>query len=317
MNTNLAVMSEPIFLIGAERSGTTLLRLMLDCHPNIAFECEFEYVVDYFAENNYPSVAKYYEHLETDRIFQSSGFAIDRSFDYPQLVNSFLVQKKEQAGKYFVGATVHRHFDRLLKIWSDAKFIHIIRDGRDVASSCVKMNWAGNVWTGCDRWLEVEKLWLQLKPNLDSSRYLEIHYEDLIAEPQDTLDYICKFIGTRFDPAMFDYARTTSYSLPNPKLSGQWQSKLSPREIRLLEAKIGDFLLQSDYELSQFTPKKINQIVAIFLKVHSKLAVILGRINIYGLSLIASNWLSKHLDLKQWHKEVQLEFNSIDTARLK
>ena len=71
--SNLSVFSQPIFLVGAERSGTTLLRLMLDCHPHIAFHSEFEFVVDYFRDNSYPSLEDYYEHLATDRIFQSSN----------------------------------------------------------------------------------------------------------------------------------------------------------------------------------------------------------------------------------------------------
>ena len=317
MDLNFDVMSEPIFLVGAERSGTTLLRLMLDCHPNIAFECEFEYVVDYFSGDNYPPIAEYYDRLETDRIFQSSNFEIDYSLNYPQLVNSFLVQKKIKTGKYFIGATVHRHFDRLLKIWSDAKFIHIVRDGRDVARSCVKMNWAGNVWTGCDRWLEVERLWLQLKPTLSRDRYIEVNYEDLIAEPEITLERICDFIGTRYSPAMFDYARTTSYGLPDPKLLFQWQHKLSSWEIRLLEAKIGNLLLQYDCELSPYPPLKINWAFAKILEIHSKLAVILGRINIYGLYLVVASWISRHLYIQSWQKEIQLQCNQIDTARLK
>ena len=45
MNHNLAVISRPIFLVGAERSGTTLLRLMLDHHPNIAFHSEFAFAI--------------------------------------------------------------------------------------------------------------------------------------------------------------------------------------------------------------------------------------------------------------------------------
>jgi len=317
MSNNLSVISQPIFLVGAERSGTTLLRLMLDGHPNIAFQSEFEFVVDYFQGDNYPSLDDYYEYLTTDRIFQSDNWVIDRTLDYPQLVNSFLVQKRENTGKYFVGATVHRHFDRLLKIWSDAKFIHLVRDGRDVARSCMNMNWAGNVWTGSERWIEVEQLWSHLKANLDCDQYIEVHYETLIAQPKQILRDISHFIGTNYDPLMLSYAQTTTYDLPDSQLLGQWKRKLSAREIRLLEAKIGSMLLEYDYELSQLPPLSVNQMRDRILKLHSKLAVILGRINIYGLPLIFSSVLSRHLKLKQWQKQIQLQCNNIDTARLK
>ena len=317
MNQHLSVISQPIFLVGAERSGTTLLRLMLDHHSNITFHSEFEFVVDYFQNNNYPFMDDYYEYLATDRLFQSSNFEIDYSFDYPQLVNSFLIQKRKNTGKYFVGATVHRHFDRLLQIWSDAKFIHIIRDGRDVTRSCIKMNWAGNVWTGCDRWIEVEQLWSHLKTKLSSDRYIEIRYENLITHTESTLTSLCNFIGTTYNPAMLSYPQSSSYDLPDPNLLCQWKSQLSPREIRLLEAKIGDILTDYGYELSNISPLGVNFLLEQILKLHSKLAVVIGRINIYGLSLILSSFISRLLQLRQWQKQVQLQCNTIDTSRLK
>ena len=317
MSNNLSVISQPIFLVGAERSGTTLLRLMLDRHPNIAFHSEFEFVVDYFQNNCYPSLDDYYEYLATDRIFQSGNWSIDRSLNYPNLVNSFLLQKQEITGKLFVGATVHRHFDRLLKIWSDAKFIHLVRDGRDVARSCVNMNWAGNVWTGCDRWLIVERLWSQLKVNLDPDRYIEVRYETLITQPEIILANLCNFIGTKYSSKMLNYPQYSTYKLPNLELLWQWKHKLSASEIRLLEAKIGNILLEHDYELSQLPPLTVNQIRDLTLKLHSKFAVILGRINIYGLQLILSSFVARHFQLKQWQKQILLQCNDIDTARLK
>lgn len=315
--SNNSVISQPIFLVGAERSGTTLLRLMLDCHPNIAFHSEFEFVVDYFQDDNYPSLKYYYEYLATDRIFQSGNWSIDRRLDYSQLVNSFLIQKREDTGKCFIGATVHRHFDRLLKIWSDAKFIHIVRDGRDVARSCVKMNWAGNVWTGSDRWLEAEQLWSRLKSSLPQDRYIEVHYETLISQPEQVLSDLSRFIGTNYHPLMLSYALTSTYTLPDLKLLWQWKQKLSEREIRLLEAKIGSMLLKHDYELSQLPPLSVDRLGDRLLKLHSKAIAILGRIDVYGLPLILSSFISRHLKLRQWQKQVQLQCNSIDTARLK
>ncbi len=317
MNENLSVISEPIFLVGAERSGTTLLRLMLDHHTHITFHSEFEFVVDYFQDNHWPTLDKYYECLATDRLFQSSNFEIDLSLSYPQLVNSFLVQKRERTGKYFVGATVHRHFDRLLQIWPDARFIHIVRDGRDVARSCIKMNWAGNVWTGSERWLKVEQLWSQLKGTISPARYTEVRYETLITEPEKTLTRLCNFIGTNYDPAMLSYAQTTTYDLPNSKLLWQWKRELSPREIQLVEARIGNILVEHGYEPSRLPQLTVNSVMRQTLRLHSKCSVIRGRISIYGLPLILMSFLSRHLKLKQWQKQVQLKCNDIDTTRLK
>jgi len=91
MNTDnpSSFIDKPIFLVGAERSGTTVLRLMLDHHPQIAWCYEFEYVVDQISNNgDFPQLEAYYEWLETHRIFQGTGFEVDRSLSYPQLANS-------------------------------------------------------------------------------------------------------------------------------------------------------------------------------------------------------------------------------------
>ena len=317
MTEPISLISQPVFLVGAERSGTTLLRLMLDRHPQIAFYSEFEYAVDYFVGNNWPQLKDYYKCLETDRLFQSSNFAIDLNLNYPQLVNSFLWQKRDRAKKPIVGATVHRHFDRLLKIWSDARFIHIVRDGRDVARSCIGMNWAGNVWTGIDRWIEAEQLWSQLKTTISPAQYTEVRYETLITKPVETLTHLCNFIGTPYNPAMLSYPQTTTYDLPDVKLLWQWKHKLSEREIQLIEAKTGNMLVERGYQLSGLPSITVNSAIEQMLKLHNKWSVMRGRISIYGLPLIMSSFLSRQLEIETWSKRVQLEFNNIDTARLK
>lgn len=132
----------PIFLVGAERSGTTLLRLMLDSHPELAFRWESEVLVEKVGDDGaFPDLAEYHEHLRMYRFVEKP--AIDPSLDYAALVRSILEQKRVADRKPRVGAVVHAHFDRLLFIWPDAIFIHLVRDPRDVAQSVVEMGWEG------------------------------------------------------------------------------------------------------------------------------------------------------------------------------
>ena len=314
----MPLITKPIFLVGAERSGTTVLRLMLDHHSQLAWCNEFEYVVDRIpSEKGWPQLDEYYEWLETHRIFQATRFEIDRSLNYQQLVNSFLYQKRDRARKPLVGATVHRHFDRLLRIWPDARFIHIVRDGRDVARSCIGMGWAGNVWTGVERWIEAEGLWAKLSQSFPAERQIEVTYETLISEPVDTLKRLCDFIGIPYDQKMMTYAQTTTYDIPDPKFIGQWRRKLSNREIQLVESRIADRLLERGYELSGLPLIKVTSAMKQKLRLHDWWTRLQFRIKRNGLALFLVDYLSRHLSIKPWQKSVRLKLNAIEKAHLK
>ena len=193
--------SNPVFLVGAERSGTTLLRLMLDSHPNITWQSESEYLVDYIDDNgNWSSFEDFYEQIMKDRVFIGANHKIDKSLNFPDLVRSFLPRIDDGSAISVVGATCHRHFERLLFLWPKAKFIHILRDPRDVAKSSISMGWAGNVWYGVDRWISAEKSWEKLISKSASDDLFEIQYEELIESPEKKLTEICTFLGTDYHP---------------------------------------------------------------------------------------------------------------------
>ena len=109
----------PVFLVGSERSGTTLLRLMLDHHPEIAFEKEFDFVVTEVSDTGELPAAKAYREWITG--VRGANYALDPALGYRELVNDFLRQKQAASGgKPYVGATIHRNFDRLRFLWPDA-----------------------------------------------------------------------------------------------------------------------------------------------------------------------------------------------------
>jgi hypothetical protein len=318
MNIKHTLIKQPIFLVGAERSGTTLLRLMLDNHPELAWCYEFEYAVDLIPDDDqWSELETYYQWLETHRTFQATSFTIDSTLDYPSLVNSFLQQKCHQAQKLIVGATVHRHFDKLLRIWPDARFIHIVRDGRDVARSCISMGWAGNVWIGIERWIEAETLWTELEKQLPSNRRINLTYEELIVDPVKTLKHICDFIGIEYDQAMLNYPQTTTYSFPDASLIGQWERKMSKHEIQLVESRIANLLVSRGYKLSGLPQLTVNSVLQRWLKLQDWWSRFQFRINRYSLPLFLSDYLSRHLRFEQWQKSVQLQLNAIDNAHLK
>jgi hypothetical protein len=183
---------EPIFLVGTTRSGTTLLSLMLGHHPQIAFVGELEWVWDYPDENTIrawkaPILSDYYAWVQTHRHYIHHNIRLDRSLSFNALARSFLAQMREQTDprheKPRYGAQVHRHYLQALETWPKARFIHIVRDGRDVCASWIKFGWLGNAYEAGIRWRDALAEWEAVKPAIAPSQRIELRFEDLITDP--------------------------------------------------------------------------------------------------------------------------------------
>jgi hypothetical protein len=311
------MISSPIFLVGCERSGTTLTMLMLNHHPQIAFfNCYFavEVMPD---EGGWPDMDKYLDYLATDRLFSGSNLVIDRSLDYPHLVNSFLRQKQVESGKPLVGGKIRDHFHRLLRIWPDARFIHLIRDGRDVARSLIEMGWVGNMLTAGEYWLNAERQWEKLSQLISPSRWTELRYEDLVKDPNAILSRVCEFMGVAFHPAMLDYPKNSNYGPPSPKMIGQWKRKLRPRDVQLAESLIGDMLVERGYELSGFPALRVRPPTDWSLRLQDKWYRARFKCRRYGTGLYLACFLARRLGLRAQHNRILLRLNQIESLYLK
>ncbi len=308
----------PVFLVGTERSGTTLLRLMLDHHPKLAFQFESEYMVEFVGDHGeLPDAQTVVGRLSTDRIFQLTGFSSDISGDYLGLVNDWLEQKRRRDGKPIVGATIHTHFDRIPYLWPNARYIHLIRDARDVARSCVVMGWYGNAYAATDHWLEAMRCWDSLGGRVPEQHRIEVRYESLITHPVETLTEICKFLGVDYDQAVFDYIDGSTYSYPDPKLIHQWVGKMPEDELRMVEGKLGDELVARGYELSGKPPIKLSPDEEKRIYQQSTWGRRRFARKRYGLPLVLLENLGRRLKLRPLHKWAVLRKNAIDTRYIK
>ncbi len=197
----------PIFLVGSERSGTTLLRLILNSHPQIAFHFESDFIIPPMHSNGgFPvgaDLRNYQDWLRTDYTFSVSGFNIDESLTYHELIHSFLRQKVVHAGKPIIGMTVHKQFEFLPQLFPEARFIHIIRDGRDVSYSAMQMGWYGNEWAATEVWKEAIASYDILTNQVVPENILEVRFEKLTDESKSELARITEFIGVPFDDSYY------------------------------------------------------------------------------------------------------------------
>jgi hypothetical protein len=312
-------METPYFLVGSERSGTTMLRLMLNQHPEICFHHEFVYSVDAIkADGKFPSLDSYKDYLVFDRVFQMDNLEVKNSADYTEVVRDFLFQIKKRANKPIVGATVHRNAQYLPSIWPDCKFIHIVRDPRDVTRSYVQMGWGGHVWVSADTWLKLEKELNDFELTLPEDSFITIKYEDIVQNPQRVLSTICEFIGVKYHENMMNYSDNSSYSTPDTSLLNQWKHKATKYEIALIEYKLQDMMLKYGYELSGYELPNVNAFTNLRLNTIARINRFFFSLRKYGYVLKTLDIVSRRLlPIKRFRTWVKKKMDAITNKSLK
>jgi len=306
----------PIFICGALRSGSTVFHLMLNSHPNIINPGEYDFLFDQVTENGeFPNTSDYIEYLLSDRIFNSTSLNIDDSLGYSDLIKSFISQLKED-GKFFA-INIHRNFEHAHRLFPDAKYIHLLRDPRDVARSSIGMTWAGNVYYGVDHWIDTEKSWDKLTELLDDEQYIEVRFEDLISDAVSTLKTVCEFIGTSYTDKMFDYENKSTYSKPDISLINQWKRKLNAQELQNVEYKVLGMMSSRNYDLSGHPVTAPSIFDRIQLYLQNRLFRIHKGIERYGLVLFFLHRVTGRLKLESWHTLLKKKINVIDNKYLK
>jgi hypothetical protein len=222
-------------IVGAPRSGTTLLRFMLDSHPELAippetgflaYQPKFWWTGDKLREKffetlvNYPQPVPSWPDFEIpEEAFREALLEI-RPFNITDGFRAFYRLYAARFGKPRWGDKTPLYcmkLNAIRRVLPEARFIHIIRDGRDAALSLREM------WFSPGR--EMKTLaadWRKFvlaarEAGLGSPDYLEVRYEDLILNTRETLERICAHICLSYDDAMLEYYTRTPARLKEHK----------------------------------------------------------------------------------------------------
>jgi hypothetical protein len=126
-----------------------------------------------------------------------------------QVVDAVFRECGNPDGKPRWGDKTPKYIDevpRLHEMIPDAKFIHIVRDGRDVCTSLRRLTWHGeSIYSIAEYWRDVVHAGRAAERLLGPDQYLQIAYEDLVLNPEDVLRRVCSFLGEEFEPAMLDF----------------------------------------------------------------------------------------------------------------
>jgi hypothetical protein len=274
--------SSPLFVVSAPRSGSTLFRLILDAHPDIAvpppgwlFDLVYPYLYSYgdlgdetnllaLAEDILatPTVEKWPITLSAAELVAQS-----REKSFAGLYAALHAAYAKPGNKRRWGEKTPRNafwIDEIHALFPDAKFIHIVRDGRDMAidiSDSILLPYS--VYSGANLWQRYVLAIRDSMQRLPAEAIIEIRYEDLCAAPEATIRKLCAFLGEDFAPAMLAPNRTQSAekwsshplhaktSEPiSTKYCEMYKTRLPRPDVAALEALIGDTLKLFGYPVS-------------------------------------------------------------------
>jgi hypothetical protein len=273
----------PVFILGCGRSGTKLLyHTLLSSGGFAVYHAEsnaFNLLGTRFGDlGNRANRQQLLDSWLKSKLFARSGLTpeeitpqiLDRCHNTGDFLRILMetIAHKQGVERWAESTPLHLLYLPLIKrLIPDALIVHIIRDGRDVAVSLNKIAWIRPFRWDAQRSLLVAGIfWKWMVGNGRRSGkalggdYLELHYEDLIQQPRETLARLGAFIDHPLDYDRIQQVALGSVKNPNSSFRGdtqaeiapvgRWKVLLSPKEIAQLEAVIGDRLEETGYSRS-------------------------------------------------------------------
>jgi hypothetical protein len=209
-------------VVGVPRSGTTLLAVMLDSHPRIAMPPETAFLTELGRLDGLAGDALergFVELVTTDRwgVSNWNDLGLDKgelaqrlreltAFSVGAGLRVLFGMYADRAGKALFGEKTPAdatHMPRIASFLPEARFIHIVRDPRDVVLSLAKTSAGAGVQSSAQTWVDMIGAARAASRGLD--HYHELRYEDLLDDPERKLREICAFLDLDFDARMLDY----------------------------------------------------------------------------------------------------------------
>jgi protein-tyrosine sulfotransferase len=257
----------PIVLGGCGRSGTTLLRMMLDSHRRICCGPESSLFRRRAVDPDALAARFSFEAAEVRSLYEDAS-------SRPAFIEAFAQLCMRKAGKARWAEKTPRNISRLAVIFGsfpEARFVHVLRDGRDVACSLrthprhkvvegklVPLDTWKPIAGGARRWvrdIEASRRWWS------DPRFHTVRYEDLVLDPRPVLERLMAFLGEDWDEAMLAHAaadspfRDATRFAQNPEALGavttaslsRWQRELDARDKRIFKRIAGPLLVELGY----------------------------------------------------------------------
>jgi hypothetical protein len=276
----------PFFIVACDRSGTTMLRLILDRSPDVAIPTESMILVDFAAKARDPLAtdaefdrlaAAVWRHPKVRewalpgpppaRAGRTGAAAYRAALEAPFQAYAALHGKPRWADKtpYYVGA-----IDVIKRVFPEARIVNVVRDGRDVALSLLRVPFGpSNVWAAARQWRAAVDA-----GDAAAARYgedvLTVRYEDLVADPEPVVQRVCAFCEIAYRPEMLAIEESAGGRLAagqegwfselfagiGTRSVGKWRTGMTPAQQATFAANAGEALRRHGYEVPDSGPPR-------------------------------------------------------------
>ncbi len=282
----ITLKERPIFVIGYERSGTTMLMAMLGCHPRLSMP-----EVGWLFPRIYPwchtygdlSVDSNLRTLASEMLFGLNQPLWGMSLNPATAVDEILALAPERsfAGIY---AALHARYARefgnkprwgqktpnnlyfvpqILENFPNAQFVFITRDGRDACATSIESAFgAGNIYGAAYTWNAANAFVKPFRQRYDADTWHDVKYEELVREPVRILKQVCDFLGEDYSPQMLEFHETATGKARgkqrdhaplghavSDRYVGIYKEQLSLRDQRIYAALAGETHREAGYDL--------------------------------------------------------------------
>jgi hypothetical protein len=272
----------PVIVLGVSRSGTTLLKEMLDRHSVLAIPSE-SYFIPQLWDRHGPRPDAESILADLGRLTRVRDWGVhpddvrrrlSAAPSFADVLQAVYGSYAEAHGKPRFGdktPAYMQHLALLDRVFPGAQYVHIVRDGRNAALSFVGMrrrprfNWARPRGLGAFacQWDYEVRAARRFGSTSARGRYLELRYEDLVAAPEPRLRDVCTFLGLAFEPEMLEYYRGVDAStlqdhpgLAQPPTASlrDWRAQMAPEDLERFEAIAGALLEELGYPRAHPAP---------------------------------------------------------------
>jgi hypothetical protein len=308
-------MPEPFFIVGNDRSGTTMLRLIVDRGPDAAVPPESMFLTDFAtafdaggprdADAARRLMRAVWEHPKV-RLWDLPG----KPPEVPSGISALDAYRFIVAAPFEAYAAAHgkprwgdktphyvHHVDHLLRVFPRARFVVLVRDGRDVALSLRRMPFGpNNAWAAAQWWARGIRAGARAAREHPDA-VLTVRYEDVAQRPADEVRRLCEFLGLRYVEEMLelelvDRARIvpeqaawfpTLFDGISTSAVGRWRREMSRRDQRIFAALAGAELEQLGYDVATADAPPVSPREARWFQYHNE---VMRNVNFLRLRLV-------------------------------